>query len=82
MSLNTRTLLAVAAEMRAIGYAWAAIAAEVNRKPDTCQKWPSRYRDDWDDVYRAAQRRRLTRRAPRPTGCSRSPSGPRRPGSG
>ncbi|HVK09199.1 MAG TPA: hypothetical protein VM597_10520, partial [Gemmataceae bacterium] len=59
MSQNRTTLLTVAAELRTIGYSWAAIAEEVNRKPETCQKWPARYPDDWDAVYREAQRKRF-----------------------
>ena len=59
MSQNMRTLLTVAAEMRAVGHPWTSVAAEVRRKPETCQKWPSRFRDDWDDLYRSAQRKRF-----------------------
>jgi hypothetical protein len=59
MSQNTKTLLTVAAEMRSIGFSWDAIGDAVRRQPGTCQKWPARYRADWDEVYRAAQRKRF-----------------------
>ena len=59
MSHNTRTLLTIAAEMRAVGHPWTSVAATVHRKPETCQKWPARFRDDWDDLYRTAQRKRF-----------------------
>src|SRR6476659_2392780 len=58
MSQNTRALLAVAAELRAVGHSWAAVAEKVHRKPETCQNWPSRFRDDWTDLLREAQRKR------------------------
>ena len=47
MSHNTRTLLTVAAELRAAGASWEAVAAKVRRKPRTCQAWTTRFRDDW-----------------------------------
>ena len=59
MSRNTRTLLTVAAELRAVGSSWASIGKAVHRKAETCQKWPSRYPDDWAEIYRAAQQKRF-----------------------
>ena len=59
MSQNLRTLLTVAAEMRAVGHPWAAVAAKVHRKVETCQKWPNRFRDDWADLFRTAQMKRF-----------------------
>src|SRR5687768_4026389 len=59
MSQNTDTLLAVAAELRTIGATWNQVADRVGRKPETCQKWPSRYRRKWADIYREAQQKRF-----------------------
>ncbi|HVK08295.1 MAG TPA: hypothetical protein VM597_05905 [Gemmataceae bacterium] len=59
MSQNTETLLTVAADLRVVGYSWAQIADEVHRRPDTVQKWPARYKRDWDRIYKEAQRRRF-----------------------
>ena len=52
-------LLAVAAEMRAVGYSWEAVAEKVRRKPETCQKWPARHAAEWEPRYRAAQLKRF-----------------------
>jgi len=59
MSHNTHTLLTVAAELRTAGASWDAVARKVHRKPKTCQKWPSRFRQQWDQLYRSAQQRRF-----------------------
>ena len=59
MSQNTDTLLTVAADLRVVGYSWAQIADEVHRRPNTVQKWPARYKRDWDRIYKEAQRRRF-----------------------
>ena len=59
MSRNLHDLIAVAAEMRAVGYAWEAVADKVHRKPETCQKWPARHAAEWERVYRAAQLKRF-----------------------
>src|SRR5688500_385799 len=59
MSHNMQTLLTVAAELRAAGASWEAVADSVHRKPTTCQKWPSRFRQDWNSIYHEAQRRRF-----------------------
>ena len=59
MSHNTRTLLTVAAELRAAGASWEAVASKVRRQPRTCKSWPNRFRDDWLDLYRDAQARRF-----------------------
>ena len=40
MSRNLHDLIAVAAEMRAVGYAWEAVADKVHRKPETCRSGP------------------------------------------
>src|SRR5258708_16035775 len=59
MSQNLQSLLNVAAELRAVGHTWETVARRVHRKARTCQKWPSRFRIQWEPVYRAAQRRRF-----------------------
>src|SRR5215470_3609396 len=59
MSHNMPTLLATAAEMRAVGSSWDSIAKKVHRKPKTCQKWPARFPHQWDQLYRDAHRRRF-----------------------
>jgi hypothetical protein len=48
-------LLAVAAEMRVNGKSWAAVAARVQRSPETCRKWPREYPDAWRRLYREAE---------------------------
>ena len=69
MSHNLKTLLTVAAELRAVGHSWEQIAKHVQRQPQTVQKWPTRFRDDWDTLYRTAQQKRFDETAPRPTAC-------------
>jgi hypothetical protein len=59
MSQNLHTLLTVAAELRSGGASWEAVARTVRRRPSTCQGWPSRFRADWEPLYRRAQDRRL-----------------------
>ena len=51
MQPDTRSLLALAAELRAAGQTWEAVARRVGRESSTCRKWPSRYRQDWDSLY-------------------------------
>lgn len=58
MSHNLQTLMTIAAELRSGGYPWERVAAEVHRKPRTCSQWPSRYKQDWDRLYRDAQQKR------------------------
>src|SRR3954451_6429886 len=59
MSQNLKALLSTAAEMRAVGHSWEAIAKQVRRKAKTCRGWPSRYRAQWAPLYRDAQQRRF-----------------------
>ncbi len=59
MSGNLHHLMTVAAELRAAGYAWKVVAERVQRKASTVQQWPSRFRCEWNDVYRDAKRRRF-----------------------
>ena len=54
-----QALLAQAAELRAVGYTWPAIAKRVHRKARTCQQWPRRHAADWDCYYQAARLRRF-----------------------
>jgi hypothetical protein len=54
-----RPLLALAAELRAGGTPWEAVAARVKRRPDTCRRWPDEYPDDWRQAYAEAERRML-----------------------
>jgi RNA polymerase sigma-70 factor, ECF subfamily len=57
MQPDTRSHLALAAEPRSAGQTWEAVARRVGRDPSTCRRWPSRYRQDWEPLYRAAQKR-------------------------
>jgi hypothetical protein len=63
VSQNLNTLLAVAAEMRAAGHSWKAVAKAVNRKLHTCQNWPTKFKARWLDLLRAVQARRLEQSA-------------------
>ena len=67
MSKNMPSLLAIAAEMRAVGHPWETVAHKVHRKARTCQQWPARYGPVWDKVYGDAQRRRFEETRTRPT---------------
>jgi len=40
-------LVVKAADLRARGVSWAAVAAKVGRKVDTVEEWPKRYADVW-----------------------------------
>lgn len=51
------SVLARAAELRAGGSAWEAVAAEVGRAADTVRKWPALYPDRWQAALRDAERR-------------------------
>ena len=59
MSRHMHNLLTQAAELRAVGHPWEGVAKHVNRKASTCQKWTSRYRREWERLYRHAQLRRF-----------------------
>ena len=48
-------LLAVAADLRANGCSWEAIAQKVGRSPDTCRHWPLRFPAAWRPLFRAAE---------------------------
>ena len=46
--------LAAAAELRAAGNSWEAVATCLRCKAATCRRWPVRYRLRWREVYAAA----------------------------
>ena len=50
-------LLNQAAELRAGGSTWDAVAAELHRSVETVRKWPTAYAALWQPVLRAAERR-------------------------
>ena len=50
-------LLARAAELRAGGLSWEAVAAKIGRAADTVRRWPTQYPDRWQAVLHAAERR-------------------------
>src|SRR5262245_50207415 len=58
MSSTRKTLLAQAAELRAVGFPWEQVAQKVGRKIKTCQNWPIRYRAEWEELYRSVEDRR------------------------
>jgi hypothetical protein len=53
-------LLAAAADLRASGISWEAVAARLRRAADTCRRWPARYPALWADLYAAAERGQMT----------------------
>ena len=59
MSKNLHTLLTTAAELRSCGASWEAVGLHVNRSPRTCTKWPNRFEETWELLYRHAQRQRF-----------------------
>src|SRR5262245_1471086 len=59
MSQNLKDLLATAAEMRAVGHPWEAVAKHVHRRVKTCQNWPARHKAHWDPLYHQAQKGRF-----------------------
>ena len=59
MSQNLETLLHTAAEMRAVGHSWQAVADKVHRRVKTCQSWPAKYRFQWEKVYSNAHQKRF-----------------------
>src|SRR5436190_20429259 len=52
-------LVARAAELRAAGASWDAVAAAVGRAADTCRRWPHSHPRLWRRAYRAAARQKL-----------------------
>src|SRR5438045_1346148 len=53
-------LLTAAAELKAAGASWAAVAAGVSRSPDTVRRWPALYPAAWRRLVREAERQLLT----------------------
>jgi hypothetical protein len=51
------SVLARAAELRAGGSSWEAVAEVVRRAADTVRQWPARYPDRWQAALHAAERR-------------------------
>lgn len=56
-------LIDTAAELRAGGASWDAVAAAVGRAADTVRRWPRAYPGRWQAAYRAAERQLLTEAA-------------------
>ncbi|HEY1377642.1 MAG TPA: phage terminase large subunit [Gemmataceae bacterium] len=56
-STDIARLLAAAADLRAAGASWDAVADRLHRSPDTCRRWPARFPAVWADLYRQAERR-------------------------
>jgi hypothetical protein len=52
-------LIALAAELRAGGSSWEAVAAKVGRAADTVRRWPAAYPAAWKTAFRAAELRLL-----------------------
>jgi hypothetical protein len=48
-------LLAVAAHLAATGKSWDKIGQAVGRSAETCRRWPQRYPEDWDRLYRQSR---------------------------
>ncbi len=57
LSPEMARLLADAADLRAAGNSWDAVADRLGRSPDTCRRWPARYPAAWTDLYHRAERR-------------------------
>lgn len=49
--------LRLAAELRAGGHTWDAVAARLRRSPETVRRWPAQYPDRWRDATQHAERR-------------------------
>ena len=48
--------IARAAALRARGHDWIAVAKAVNSRPVVCRRWPDKYPEAWQALYREAQR--------------------------
>src|SRR5262245_56525839 len=51
MARNLKTLVTVAAGMRAVGHPWEDIAEEVHRSVKTCENWPTKHPELWSQIY-------------------------------
>src|SRR5258708_8218818 len=58
MSKNLITLMTTAAELRSGGASWELVGQHVKRSAKTCGKWPSRYKEQWEQLYLQEQRNR------------------------
>src|SRR5437870_225520 len=61
MNAPSKKLLALfrlAAEQRALGKSWEAVAEAVQRQAATCRSWPTLYRSAWQRCLRAALKQR------------------------
>jgi hypothetical protein len=47
--------MALAAAHRARGLKWESVAELLGRAPETVRRWPDRYPEDWQRLYRAAE---------------------------
>jgi hypothetical protein len=52
-------LVTTAAELKAAGASWAAVALRVGRSPDTVRRWPALYADAWRRLVGDAERQLL-----------------------
>jgi hypothetical protein len=55
----SESVLARAAELRAAGNGWEAVAEVLRRSPGTVRRWPELYTDRWQAAVRLAERRLL-----------------------
>ena len=53
--LRLLSVMKIAAEMRAAGAPWELVASKVGRSARAVRRWPERYRDDWDRIFRKAE---------------------------
>lgn len=56
---NLLPTLRRAAELRAGGASWDAVAEQTGRKATTLRRWPAAYPEDWRAAFAAAQRENL-----------------------
>src|SRR5262249_49541177 len=50
-------MITVAADLRAVGASWAAVAEKVQRSPETCRTWPRLYPEAWRRLLAQAEDR-------------------------
>ena len=55
-----RALINQAAELRAAGSSWEAVAREVGRTLDTVRRWPTLYKSIWKEAIQRAEEQLLT----------------------
>ena len=59
MARNLKSLVTVAAGMRAVGHPWDAIAKEVHRSVKTCENWPTKHPELWSQIYGGVEASRV-----------------------